>query len=374
MAQEVIRPVYVFAGGGTGGHLFPGIAVAEELRARDPQAIIQFVGSERELERTILARGSWEHRSLPVESLGTLRRRPLAFLLRNWTAVKQARRWMREQSPSMVIGLGGFASGPVVWAAARQRIPIVLLEQNAIPGRATRWLSRWAGVVCATFPESRRGLSARAACVVTGNPVRREIVAASQEPRTETREVLILGGSLGADPLNALVLGAARGLKSSLAGWRIFHQSGPRQVDSVRQAYGELGLDAVVEPFFEAMADRYRTASLVIARAGATTLTELSCCGLPMILVPFPDAADDHQRANCQVLAANSAAMVVEQGLAGAAECDRLAEAWLDLLTNPSRRDSLGAAARHFARPDAASAVADLILAAACLPRGANSN
>jgi UDP-N-acetylglucosamine--N-acetylmuramyl-(pentapeptide) pyrophosphoryl-undecaprenol N-acetylglucosamine transferase len=356
---------YIFAGGGTGGHLFPGIAVAQELLQREADARVLFVGSDRELEQSILVRSGIEHRSLPVESLSMLKRRPFYFLKRNWRAIRTARRLIRELRPCAVIGLGGYASAPIVWAAARARIPIVLLEQNVIPGRTTRWLARSADLVCASFPDLQRPLPSATRVEVTGNPLRQEIAklhglshgsnAGSQS------ELLVLGGSQGADSLNDAVTAAIGLLREELSTWRIVHQTGPRQVDAVRTVYATNSIDATVESFFDDMATRYRAASVVIARAGATTLAELTCCGLPMVLLPYPHAADDHQRANAESMAVHGAAVIVEHQRTAAETATELADQLRPLLRDDQLRASMGDAARKLARPEAATAVADLI-------------
>jgi len=357
--QQGVRS-YLLAGGGTGGHLFPGVAVAEELAARDPQARLVFVGSDRVLEKTLFHGRNWEHHPLPVESLGTLKRNPIAFGIRNLRAFAAAWRLIREIKPSAVVGLGGYASAPVVWAAARHRIPILLLEQNRIAGRTNRWLSRWACEVCVSFPETT-GLSPRSDVVVTGNPVRQEIRSLSVgiSPSTQ-RDILILGGSQGADRLNELVVAASPMVRPELAGWRIVHQTGPRQVDRVRDAYRRLGIEAVVEPFFQQMSSCYGSAGLVISRAGATTLAELTCCGLPMILVPYPAAADDHQRANAAWMRDYGAAEIVEQETE--ASVSELSRAWMRLLTDTEHRQALANASRTLGRPEAAATIAERIL------------
>ncbi len=356
---------YIFAGGGTGGHLFPGIAVARELLRREPDARLLFVGSDKDLELSILVRNRFEHRALPVESLGTLKRRPVFFVTRNWRAWNVARRLIRDERPSVVIGLGGYASAPVVWAANRAGVPVVLLEQNVIPGRTTRWLARSAAVVCVSFPEASGRLPNKTRIEVTGNPVRREIADLhANRPAQNTgqqRELLVLGGSQGADSLNEAVTTAASLLRDELSAWRIVHQAGPRQVEMIRAAYERLSLAATVEPFFDEMAERYRTASLVISRAGATTLAELTCCGLPMVLLPYPHAADDHQRANAKSLRDRGAAVIVEHHANAVETAAELAIRLQSLLADPIRRELMATAARSAACPEAAAAVADCI-------------
>lgn len=366
MKSRMTQPrTFIFAGGGTGGHLFPGVAVALELKRREPNARLLFVGSERELEQTILARHGLEHRSLPVESLRELTRHPWRFATRNWTAWRAARQMMREERPSVVVGLGGYASAPLVWQASLARGPVVLLEQNVIPGRATRWLSRSASLVCTSFVETSEHLPRGANVEVTGNPVRREIAEfAANLPATSNspRELLVLGGSQGADSLNEAVVAALNLLGEARSGWRVIHQTGPRQVETIRRAYAELSWHAVVEPFFDDMLARYRAASLVVSRAGATTLAELACCGLPMILLPYPHAADDHQRANARVYESHGAAVSVEHFASTEQTAARLADSLRSLLTDESRRRAMSLSARGIARLDATSTVVDRVL------------
>lgn len=350
---------YIFAGGGTGGHLFPGVAVAQELRELDPAARLLFVGSDKELEQSIFSRLQLEHRSLPVESLRSLTRHPVRFVTRNWQAWRVARRWIRELQPAVVVGLGGYASAPIVWAASRIRIPVVLLEQNVIPGRTTRLLSGSSKMVCTSFAEAIRHLPHGTSIEVTGNPVRREIAELHNiRPERKHQELLILGGSQGADRLNDAVLGAVSELRNELSDWHIVHQSGLRQIESLRSAYRDLRLNATVEPFFDDMKERYQSASLVISRAGATTLAELTCCGLPMILVPYPQAADDHQRANAISLRDNNAAVIVEHKPSPADTAQDLSTQLAAIIASPEMRQQLSDAAYHLAKPDAAAVVA----------------
>lgn len=356
---------FIFAGGGTGGHLFPGVAVALELQRREPNARLLFVGSERELEQTILARHGLEHRSLPVESLRELTRDPWRFATRNWSAWRAARQMMCDEKPSVVVGLGGYASAPLVWQASRSRCPVVLLEQNVIPGRTTRWLSRSASLVCTSFPETAARLPRGAKVEVTGNPVRREIADFSCRrtgDSTAPREVLVLGGSQGAVSLNEAVVAACRLVGDARSGWRVVHQSGAGHVEAMRRAYDALSIDAVVEPFFDDMFARYRAASFVVSRAGATTLAELTCCGLPMLLLPYPHAADDHQRANARVYAACGAAMIVEHQANVEQTAAALAAPLATLLMDESRRDAMSIAARDGALSGATSSVVDQLV------------
>ena len=365
---------FLFAGGGTGGHLFPGIAVAEKLRSRDSTTRIIFVGSTRAIESSIIAEHDIEHRMLPVEPLTTLKPNPVRFAVQNWRAWRQAGALLSELRPDAVIGLGGFASAPIVLAARRQRIPIILLEQNVIPGRTTRWLCHYATKVCVSFEETCVKLPRARSVVVTGNPVRAEIAILHDRGTLESSpphssmtkpELLILGGSQGADSLNDAVLLAIRKIRNSVAGWNVVHQAGPRQVEHVRQAYEQLGLTAKVEPFFHDLPNRYSNANLVISRAGATTLAELACAGVAMILLPYPYAADDHQRANAQAFVDHSAAVIVNHASVAESTADELSLAMRQLVGDGERRLIMGLAAGRLARPRATGEIADVIIEAA---------
>lgn len=373
-----IAKTFLFAGGGTGGHLFPGIAVAQELRRRDASIHVVFVGSTRAIESTIFADQGLEHRTIPVEPLPTLKRNPFRFVSGNWRALRAAAKVLNELQPVAVIGLGGFASAPLVWAASRRRIPVVLLEQNVIAGRTTRWLSRFADCVCVSFAEMQSQLTRAKRIVATGNPVREQIAAlhgnglgemANTNPLTPQsrgerarRSLLILGGSQGADTLNDAVIGALRQLRGAIDGWDFVHQTGPRQQDSVRQLYEQLGLQAVVEPFFHDMPERYSRASLAISRAGATTLAELACAGIPMILLPYPQAADNHQQANAQLFSDRNAAVVVNHTADPEGTVNELALVLKRLVDDANQRQLMSIAARSLAVPDAAKRIADVLV------------
>ena len=257
MVRLSVRICYLFAGGGTGGHLTPGLAVAAEILERDSAGRIVFVGSDRPLEKKLIARAGYEHFSLPVESSRTLRRNPLRFAWRNWLAFRMAKELLGREQPVAVIGLGGFASVPTMLAAARQGIPAVILEQNAIPGRATRFLcrrvlSRANGAVCAAFDGTEKQLRSRARVVVTGNPVRSAIARLGNCETTGDNSsqptLLILGGSQGAESLNHAVAEMLSRQLPSLAGWRIVHQTGTGQHAEISQKYAAAGFNHVVEP------------------------------------------------------------------------------------------------------------------------------
>ncbi|MBI5761163.1 MAG: undecaprenyldiphospho-muramoylpentapeptide beta-N-acetylglucosaminyltransferase [Planctomycetales bacterium] len=362
---------FVFAGGGTGGHLMPGLAVAAELLRNEPNARMIFVGSSRALERQIFSQPEgqrFEHVILAAEPLATVRRNPWRFIWRNWRAYREARHLLRDVRPTVVIGLGGYASFPVILAAQRLGIPTLLLEQNVIPGKATRWLSHRASAVCTSFEATSSHLPRGVRVVVTGNPVRAEIVdlrnittppqgkvQVDRDERPPT--LLVLGGSQGASAINWAMIAAVEQLRSRLSGWRIVHQAGATDADAVGQRYTTMQVDHLVAPFFADMAAQYRQASLIVSRAGATTLAELACAGCPAILIPYPLAADNHQQLNADKFVAAGAARIVVQAIEPGDTANRLQREIEFVLDDPARLIAMRSAMFGLARPDAAQRV-----------------
>ena len=350
----------VIAGGGTGGHLYPGIAVAREVIRRQPDAVVTFAGTARGIEARVIPREGF---ALDVLRSTGLKGASPAAMARGLALLPlsgaDAWRILSRRRPDLVIGVGGYSSGPVVALAAARGIPTLLLEQNAVPGFTNRALARFVSAAAVTFESTvsyfgRRGF-------VAGNPVRPEFFdrgdshAAAGPPR-----VLIFGGSQGAHAINLACMEAAPLLAADGGRVAITHQTGERDLDRVRDAYGRAGLDARVEPFLYAMDREIRDADLVISRAGATTIAELAAAGKPAVLVPLPTAADDHQRRNAEVLREAGAVEVIEEkDLTGA----RLAERIVRLSADPARLAAMSDAARRMARPDAARIIVDRALA-----------
>jgi UDP-N-acetylglucosamine--N-acetylmuramyl-(pentapeptide) pyrophosphoryl-undecaprenol N-acetylglucosamine transferase len=374
-------PTWLFAGGGTGGHLTPGLAVAAALRRRNPACRILFVGTDRHVEGRLLAGTGYERISTPFRPPGDLARAPWRWLTTAWRAMREADRFFAAEGVSGVIGLGGYSCYPHVRSAARRGVPTLLLEQNAPPGRAVRWLARQVDLVCASFNETATLLPRGARCDVVGNPVRPEIAALASEPLPENLPaaepftLLVLGGSLGATPLNDAIRAILESGRWSNRPLRVIHQTGPTDVARVEWAYKRAGarleisstesvagLAARVEPFFTDMPGLYRAADLVVSRAGATTLAELACAGLPAILVPYPQAAANHQSANANVWERHGAAVTVPQHDDPRQTGDRIASVVEELWRSPARLAALSHAARGLARPDAAERVADRLL------------
>lgn len=355
-------PLYVFAGGGTGGHLFPGIAVAERLVEREPDARVLFLGTDRPIEREILSETAFEHLPIVREGQGGSWQRAVAMM----RAYRDAVGRLRNDRPRAVIGCGGGASVPPVLAARRLRIPVFLLEQNVIPGRATRLLSRFDTTVCLTYPESQPLLPKSAHSRVTGNPVRQAIAELATAPRDDADgshrpTLLVLGGSQGAHAINQAVLSVAEDARQFLNGWRVIHQTGERDVDDVRAAYQRLGINAVVEPFFEDLVPHYRNSHMVVSRAGGTTLSEVACAGLPAILVPYPHAMDDHQTANANVFVREEAAFVIPS-LDTSYQQSVFSRLLVQSLSNPELRNNMAQNMRSLARPQAADDVSALVI------------
>jgi UDP-N-acetylglucosamine--N-acetylmuramyl-(pentapeptide) pyrophosphoryl-undecaprenol N-acetylglucosamine transferase len=348
---------FLFAGGTTGGHLFPGIAVAETLAGVADR--IGFVGTGTELERGEVASRGYDYFCVPAISTTDLRRRPLQSLFGAWTSFRQASQVVRQFGPTAVIGLGGYASVPAVLAAKRLGVPVTLLEQNVIPGRATRWLSRRAESVCLAYEETRAALPLSGGCRWTGNPVRNS--AAIDPPENGNPLLLVLGGSQGSRSLNAAVPAALSVAGATDRPWDVVHQCGTGDVEEVRSAYRSSGWNARVVSFLENPRQWLARAELVVARAGATTLAEIACEGVAVVLVPYPFATDDHQRANADWYVNRGAAKMVEETAGVPRLVTGLADEVGRLLRSEASRRELAEAIKQLGRPEATSAVVAVV-------------
>src|SRR5687768_2576876 len=369
MAQDdPTRRHLLLAGGGTGGHVFPALALADELRRRG--WAVSFAGTQRGLEaRLVPARGVDFHAlpARPVLGRGPVEKAAAAWTLA-WSGLA-ARRLVRRLGSRVVVGTGGYASAPAVvggWLAAR---PTLLVEPNARAGAANRWLSRFAHRAAVAYPEAGRGL--RCPAVVTGVPVRAEFFAVPAPPPAAVPRLLVLGGSQGARQLNLALPPALAAVRAALGGalaFAVLHQSGPRHLEETRAAYAAAGLEDVeVAPFFEDVAAAMAGAHLIVSRAGAITLAEVCAAGRPALLLPLA-IAGGHQVDNARVLESAGAARALT-----AAEFtpEPLAAVLRELIADPARLAAMGRAARALARPGAAAAIADQIeeLAEAKRPR-----
>ena len=352
----------VIAGGGTGGHLYPGVAIARELAIRRPGSTITFAGTARGIEMKVIAREGFELDLLriaglkgrsPLAAVRGIALLPLSFV--------DAWRIISRRKPDVVIGVGGYSSGPVVMLAALRGVPTLLAEQNAVPGLTNRILARVVGAAAVTFDSTvtffgRRGF-------VAGNPVRPEFFT-DAEPQLPPHDgshgakVLIFGGSQGAHAINVAMVEAAPRLAAD-GGVAVTHQTGERDVELVRRAYAAAGLAARVEPFLYAMDREMKQADVIVSRAGSTSIAELTAVGRAAILIPLPTAADDHQTKNAEVLVrAGAAELLAQHDLTGALLADRI----LALARDPGRRAATAAAARRLAKPDAAKLIVDRVL------------
>jgi len=367
----------LIAGGGTGGHLYPGIALARELRRRDPATHVSFVGTASGIEARVMPREGFPLDLIRVEGLKGKSRgeRLKGFLLLPLAAV-DAWRVISRQRPDVVIGVGGFASGPVLAIAAARGYPTMLLEQNALPGITNRLLARVVRAAALNFEAAKKYFPRTG--FVAGNPVRPEFFPAQNEeandrfnrpfdssdatratraqgPPPRAARVLIFGGSQGAHAINMAMVEAAPRLAAAGIALAITHQTGERDLDLVRTAYQRAGLAARTEAFIFEIDREMKAADVVMCRSGATTLAELAASGTPSILVPLPNSTDDHQRRNAEVFAASGAAIVIEQHNLPAALVDGLRA----LLGDAERRRTMSRAARAMARADAAERIAD---------------
>lgn len=346
----------LIAGGGTGGHLFPGIALAQELRRRDPAARVLFVGTARGIERTAVPKAGFDLELLPVSGLrgkGALGK--VLGLLRLPLALVQALRLVRRFRPQVAVSVGGYAAGPAVLAARMLGVPCVVMEQNAVPGFTNRVLGRLAARVIAALPT--QGF-AKSKLRVLGNPVRRDLLAVRDEPYAPRQplRVLAFGGSQGARALNECLMAAAPELAKLETPIALVHQTGEADLARVRAAYETAHFAARVQPFIDDMAAAYRDADLVLCRSGATTLAELAVCGRPSVLVPFPFAVDDHQTANAKTVAAAGAGLHMPQSELTA---ERLVELLAGFAREPARLITMAARSHELGRPDAVAQIAD---------------
>jgi UDP-N-acetylglucosamine--N-acetylmuramyl-(pentapeptide) pyrophosphoryl-undecaprenol N-acetylglucosamine transferase len=347
----------LIAAGGTGGHLFPGIAVADELVRRDPGTRVVFAGTPRGLESRLVPRAGYVLERLPILPLNGvgLARGLLGLLVLPWGLLRSALLVLRLR-PRAVLGIGGYAGGPVTLVAALLGIRAVILEPNARPGFTNRILKPFVSAAACAYDEARAAFGAKG--VLTGNPVRGGFAALPVKQHQQPLTLLAFGGSQGSRVLNRALVEALPHLpgEERLA---IVHQTGPAMRNDVEAAYRAAGRGAEVVAFLDDMEERFAAADLVLARSGATTCAELTVAGRAAILVPFALAADDHQRTNARALErAGAAVMLEEKDLSGAA----LAAAVRALLDEPARIAAMEEAARRVGRPDAAARVADLLL------------
>lgn len=370
------RFTVLLAGGGTGGHIAPALATAEALAAARPDLAVEFVGTARGLESRMVPAAGW--RLHTVEAL-PLRRGLSLSLLRVppvvWRAARAVRHLAAERDVVAACAFGGYTAGPLALAARLSGVPLVVHEQNAVPGLANRIAARWAAAVALSVPGTGGGFARAARVEVTGNPVRASLAAADLSSlRAEAaaafgldparRTLLVFGGSQGARRLNDAVVASA-GRWPDPERLQVLHAAGTGQHERVAAAWDAAaagGLRVRCVPFVERMDLAYALADVALCRSGASTIAELCVAGVPALLVPYPHAAADEQAANARALADAGAALVVPDARLDAAA---LVDALAPLLADPGRLEAMGRAARGLGRPDAAAALARLVLAVA---------
>jgi UDP-N-acetylglucosamine--N-acetylmuramyl-(pentapeptide) pyrophosphoryl-undecaprenol N-acetylglucosamine transferase len=351
----------LIAGGGTGGHVFPGIALAEEVVTRHPDNDVVFVGTSRGLEASVVPLAGYPFETVDVSGLkGKGVGSVLSGLLRLPRAFLQSWRILRRWRPDVVVGVGGYASGPVVLVAWMMGLPTAIQEQNAVAGFTNRVLGRFVRTVFTSFPEAGRHFAARKVQHL-GNPIRRQLLENYMRPGQEEGgklRLLVFGGSQGAHGINMRVIESLPHLADLKDRVRVVHQTGSRDRPLVERGYAAVGFTPDVRDFITDMSAAYAASDLVVCRAGATTLAELTVCKKPSVLVPFPAAADNHQVVNARSLVdAGAAVMIEERDLTG----ELLAAEIRRILSDPEVRARMSRAAGLLGRPQAASEIADVL-------------
>ena len=351
----------IIAAGGTGGHIFPGVAIANEINRRDPTTSILFVGTARGLESKIVPRAGFKLELIKVgalkgvsifERIKSLVGLPMSFV--------DALRILKRFKPDIVIGVGGYSSGPTLLIAALRRTPTMIVEPNAMPGFTNRVLAWFVDAAALSFADAQRYFGSRG--VVTGNPVRVDFARLAKKQRAEKLHVLIFGGSQGAHAINTAVIEALPLMASNRDRFSFTHQTGERDYESVKEGYVAAGFGqaADVRPFIHDMADQFERADVLICRSGATTVAEVAAAGKAAIFIPFPFATDDHQRKNAEAFVRVGAGrMILQKDLTAR----RLAQELTRLIENPGEIDRMEEESRGLARIDSTERAVDLAMA-----------
>lgn len=361
----------LLAGGGTGGHLYPGIAVAQALREKIPGVRAIFLCTMREIDRVILEPTGFEFIPQPIVPLPPYR--SVGGLLKFWKSWRDTkdivRQTLKDRAPAAVLGLGGYAAGVAVKVAALRGLPAAILNPDVIPGKANQYLMRHVQAICCQFQATAEHVSShrRGKLKFTGCPIRPELRTLPPKDQATARlqldpllrTLVITGASLGAKTINEAVLTMLSTL--TLRGWQILHLSGREHADAVRAGYRDLSIAARVIDFTPTMADVWSAADLAISRAGASSCAELTACGVPAIFMPYPFHKDLHQRANAKALADAGAAMMIDDEKNPKKNAEKLQPIVESLLYDAARRQSMADAARKLGKPEAADAVAAVI-------------
>jgi len=346
----------VIAGGGTGGHVIPALAIAQQLKKQFAAEVL-FIGTARGIETRLVPQAGFPLELIKVGALknvSLLTRAKTMFDLPRalWTSG----RMLTDFDPDVVIGVGGYASGPAMLAAIRRRIPTLAFEPNVVPGFANRLVARWVSAAAVHFEETCEYFPN---CRVTGVPVREAFFEIQSPPLLSRRPtLLVFGGSQGARAINQAMIESFGGLKQKIPGIQIIHQTGQRDYDNVLAAYQRSGISGEVHRFIDDMPGTFARADLLVCRSGASTVGEITAAGKPAIFVPFPRAADDHQNVNARALERAGAAVVVEESNLGAAY---LVDTIAALLADPNHLQSMSAAAKSLAHPKALEEIAAMV-------------
>lgn len=344
----------ILAGGGTGGHVIPAIAIAQQLRESYGAEVV-FIGTERGIETRLVPAAGFELRLIQV---GQLNRVSLATRIKTLTvlprAIVSAWSMMTEFRPEVVIGVGGYASGPAMLAAALRGTSSLIFEPNVVPGFTNRMVASMANAAAVQFQQTCRWFRN---CQVTGVPVRQEFFRLPARGAGGHPTLLLFGGSQGARALNRVLIESLPALVARIPGIRVVHQTGEREYEEIQRVYLKVGIAAEVSPFISNMAAAFAGADLLVCRSGASTVAEIAAAGKPAIFVPLPTAADDHQHHNAETLAKRNAAMLIREAEL-TPEC--FVETVATLITNRARLYAMGEAAHRLAHANAAAHIADM--------------
>lgn len=356
----------IIAGGGTGGHIFPGIAIADEIAGRDESAEVIFVGTEQGIERLVVPREGYNIRFLRAEGMvGRSMIKKIRSLIKVVLSIYDSYRIIHEFKPDAVIGVGGYVSFGMVLTGRLFSIPTLVTEQNSVPGLANRILGRFVDAICVTYHESL-SFFPKEKTYITGNPIRKIITRADREKAYDLFSldrdrftILVFGGSAGATRINKAVCDSFNYLTDLRDQMQFLHQTGMSDIEWTKESYRKWGFKGTVAPFIYEMAEAYAVSDLVISRAGATTLAELMAVGRPAILIPYPFAAARHQEENARKLVDMGAArMIMDSDLNG----EVLSEEIKALFGNPELRINMEKASRSLGRPEAARHIVDIMM------------
>jgi len=345
----------LIAGGGTGGHVIPALAIARELKSRF-NADVLFVGTARGMENRLVPQAGF---GLMRINVGALKNVSMLTRLRTLfglpLAIREARKIITVFQPDVVVGVGGYASGPAMAAAIMSKIPTLAFEPNLVPGFANKIIGHRVSAAAVHFAETKQYF--RDAQVV-GVPVRAEFFGVAPPAGAHPPTLLVFGGSQGAHAINDAMMRALAAIRRQISGLRLIHQTGERDYNDVRAAYASAGATAEVSAFIDNMPQAFAQADLLLCRSGASTVAEVTAAGKPAIFVPFPQAADDHQRRNAEAIVAGGAAVLIPQA---ELTSERLSQTVIELLSNPKRLQEMSERARALSHVDAAGRMARMV-------------